>query len=49
MNNGAFAYMMVRLILEGCPISKSKTLRKCKYKLSNDCTNCLKNWLESPA
>ena len=47
MSNGAFAFMMTRLILEGCPISKSKTMYDCK--VSNDCTNCLQQWLNAPA
>lgn len=50
MNDGTFAYMMTRLILDGCPISKSKTLEEMhECKISNDCTNCLKQWLNSPA
>lgn len=47
MSNGAFAFMMTRLILEGCPISKSKTMHDCK--VSNDCVSCLKHWLNAPA
>ena len=50
MSDGAFAYMMIRLILDGCPISKSKTLEEMHAcKISNDCTNCLKQWLNAPA
>jgi hypothetical protein len=50
IGNGAFAYMMTRLILDGCPISKSKTWEEMHAcKISNDCTNCLKQWLNAPA
>jgi hypothetical protein len=47
LSNGAFAFMMTRLILDGCPVGKSKTLQGCK--ISNDCTTCLKKWLNDPA
>lgn len=50
MSAGAFAYMLTRLILDGCPISKSKAWEEMhECKISNDCTNCLKQWLNSPA
>ena len=47
MSNGAFAFFMTRLILDGCPISKNKTMHGCK--VSSDCVSCLKNWLNAPA
>jgi hypothetical protein len=46
MSDGAFAFMMTRLILNGCPISGAKTTEDMQAcKISTDCTNCLKELL----
>lgn len=47
MSNGVLAFLMTRLMVDGCPIGKNKPFDGCK--ISNDCTNCLKAWLNAPA
>lgn len=50
MSNGALAFMMTRLILNGCPISRAKTMEDMHAcKISTDCTNCLKRLLNEEA
>ena len=50
MSDGAFAFMMTRLILNGCPISGAKTIEDMQAcKISTDCTNCLKQLLNQEA
>lgn len=50
MSDGVLAFMMSRLILNGCPISNAKTLEEMQECIrSNDCTNCLKNYLGEEA
>ena len=50
MSDGVFAFMMTRLILNGCPISGAKTMEDMQAcKISTDCTNCLKQLLRQEA
>ena len=56
MSDGVLAFMMTRLILNGCPISGAKTfeemgecLRSNGCARSKDCTNCLNNYLGEEA
>ena len=50
MSDGVLAFMMTRLILNGCPISGAKTFEEMQECIrSKDCTNCLKNYLSEEA
>jgi hypothetical protein len=50
MSDGTLAFVMTRLILDGCPISGAKTIEDMKAcKISTDCTDCLKQLLNQEA